>query len=66
MKIALESISLLVCVQPTYSAQEYQTFTDTALSEYQFTPWLSRALTESFFVPTEIHARPEWDSNHDT
>ena len=31
------------CVQPTYGAQEYQICTDTAISGYQFTPWLSDA-----------------------
>ena len=36
------------CVQPTYGAQEYLTWTDTALSGYQITPWSSGA--------SEIHS----------
>ena len=27
------------CAQPTYGAQEYQTYTDTALSRYHFKTW---------------------------
>ena len=35
------NISLPVCVQQIYGAQEYQTCTETALSGYQFTTWSS-------------------------
>ena len=42
-----ETISLPVCVKPAYGTHEYQTLTDTALSWYLFTPWLS--------VASEIH-----------
>ena len=37
------SLFLCFCVQPTCGAQEYQTCTDTTLSGYHFTPWLSGA-----------------------
>ena len=42
-----ETMSLPLCVQPTYGAYEYQTCTDHALSVYQFTTWSSGA--------TQIH-----------
>ena len=49
-----ETISLKFCVQPTYGTQEYLTSTDTALSGYQITHWLSGALEIHFLCPEKF------------
>ena len=53
-----DKCSLPFCVQPICGAKEYQTCTDTALSGYQFTPWLRWSLADPFLLPTEIQVRP--------
>ena len=42
------------CVQPTYSAPEYLTCTDTTLSGYQITPWQSEASEIHFLCPEKF------------
>ena len=49
-----ETISLSVCLQPAYGAEEYQTCIDTALLRYQFTPWSSGASEIHFLCPEKF------------